>query len=54
LGSGSSAVATVLAGEGRRFHGCELDARLVKVARTRVAEALAGRQAEFEPESVSV
>jgi DNA modification methylase len=43
LGSGSTAVATALAGEGRRFVGCEIDARLVKLARSRVAEAVAGR-----------
>jgi hypothetical protein len=44
LGSGSTAVATALAGEGRRFAGCEIDARLVKVTRSRVAEVLAERR----------
>jgi DNA modification methylase len=54
LGTGSSAVATVLAGEERRFQGCDIETRLVKVARARVAEALAERPAQFEPELASV
>ena len=54
LGSGSTAVATALAGEGRRFAGCEIDARLVKVARSRVAEVLAGRGEESELELATV
>jgi ParB-like chromosome segregation protein Spo0J len=53
LGTGSSAVATVLAGEDRRFQGCDIESRLVKAARARVAEALAERQAELEPELAS-
>ena len=40
LGSGSTAVATVEVNGGRRFVGCESDERLVKAARSRVAEAL--------------
>jgi hypothetical protein len=39
-GSGTTAVATVQVGGGRRFAGCESDERLVKAARCRVAEAL--------------
>jgi hypothetical protein len=37
---------TNLAGEGRRFAGCEIDPKLVKVAKCRVAEALAERNEE--------
>jgi DNA methylase len=44
LGSGSTAVATVEVGGGRRFVGCESDDRLVKAARSRVAEALRQQQ----------
>ena len=40
VGSGTTAVATVEVGGGRRFVGCESDERLVKAARCRVAEAL--------------
>lgn len=54
LGSGSTAVATALAGEGRRFAGCEIDPKLVKVARSRVVEALSGLQSELEPELATV
>jgi methylase of polypeptide subunit release factors len=54
LGSGSTAVATVLAGEGRRFAGCEIDARLAKAARGRVAEALGGVRAESDAEFATV
>lgn len=54
VGSGTVPAAVALVGEGRRFQGCELDAKLVRAARARVAEALAGRQAEFEPEVASV
>jgi len=39
-GSGTTAVATVEVGGGRRFAGCESDERLVKAAGCRVAEAL--------------
>ena len=39
VGSGSTAVATVVAGERRRFVGCEADSGLAKAARARVAEA---------------
>jgi len=39
-GSGTTAVATVEVGGGRRFAGCESDERLVKAAHSRVAEAL--------------
>jgi 16S rRNA G966 N2-methylase RsmD len=39
-GSGTTAVATIEVGGGRRFVGCESDERLVKAARCRVAEAL--------------
>ncbi len=53
LRSGSAAVATVLAGEGRRFAGCEIDPDLVRLARSRVAEALAKQEAEFDAELVS-
>ena len=54
VGSGTVPAAVALAGEGRRFQGCEIDARLVKAARARVAEALAGRQAEPVPEMATV
>ena len=40
VGSGTVAVATALVGEGRRFVGCDLDATIVPVALTRVAQVL--------------
>ena len=43
-GSGTTAVATVEVGGGRRFVGCETDGQLVKAARCRVAEALRGHR----------
>src|SRR5207247_2460146 len=54
VGSGTVPAAVALIGQGRRFAGCEIDPRLVKAARARVAEALAGRQAELEPELATV
>jgi hypothetical protein len=54
IGSGTIPAAVALAGEGRRFTGCEIDARLVKAARARVSDALAGRQAEPELEMATV
>ena len=54
VGSGTIAAAVALAGEGRRFAGCEIDARLVKAARARVSDALAGRQHETELELATV
>jgi DNA modification methylase len=42
-GTGSTAVATVEVGGGRRFTGCESDLRLVKAARSRVAQAVKER-----------
>ena len=39
-GSGTTAVATIEVGGGRRLVGCESDERLVKAARCRVAEAM--------------
>jgi methylase of polypeptide subunit release factors len=54
VGSGTVPAAVALVGEARRFQGCELEAKLVKAARARVAQALAERQAEFEPELASV
>jgi hypothetical protein len=54
VGSGTIPAAVALVGEGRRFAGCEIDAKLTKAARARVAETLAGRQAELESEPVSV
>lgn len=54
LGTGSTAVATVLAGEARRFAGCEIDPKMTKVARSRVAEALAGQPVEEEVEAMTV
>jgi len=41
--SGSTAVATVELGGGRRFVGCESDLRLVKAAHSRMAQALKER-----------
>jgi hypothetical protein len=43
LGSGTSAVATVLAGNGRTFEGCELDAKNCAIARRRVYETVNSR-----------
>jgi predicted RNA methylase len=43
VGTGSTAVATVLADGCRRFVGCESDSILVKAARSRVAQALRER-----------
>jgi DNA modification methylase len=40
LGSGTSALATLEAGENRRFTGCDWDAKMIKVARARLFEAL--------------
>jgi SAM-dependent methyltransferase len=41
VGSGTTAVAVALAGEGRRFIGCEIEPDYVRAAKARVAEALA-------------
>ena len=47
--------AVALVGENRHFQGCEHDARLVKAASVRrMAEGLAGRRAEMEPELATV
>lgn len=59
VGSGTvpAAVAQVSAsgpGEGRRFAGCEIDPKLARAARARVAEALAGRRVKPEPETLTV
>jgi hypothetical protein len=54
VGSGTIPPGVALVGEGRRFAGCEIDTKLAKIARARVAETLAGRQAEFEPEAMTV
>jgi hypothetical protein len=43
MGSGTTAVAVRRAGGGRRFAGCESDLRLVRAARSRVAQALRER-----------
>ncbi len=50
-GTVPAAVATV--GEGRKFVGCEEDAKLVKAARYRVAQILGGRRAESDADLVS-
>ncbi|WP_197446245.1 DNA methyltransferase [Tautonia plasticadhaerens] len=42
-GSGSTAVATIRVGEGRRFAGCEVGRGTVEIARARIVEALEGR-----------
>lgn len=42
VGSGTTPAAVALVGEGRRFQGCEADARLVEAARSRVTEVLRG------------
>lgn len=54
VGSGTVPASVALVGEGRRFAGCEIDRKLVKVARSRVAEALAGRVEESELELATV
>jgi predicted RNA methylase len=54
VGSGTVPAAVAQVGEGRRFAGCEIDPKLVKAARARVAEALSGRRAELEPEALTV
>lgn len=43
-GTGSTAVATVQAGQSRTFIGCESDLKLVKAARSRVAQAMSARK----------
>jgi adenine-specific DNA-methyltransferase len=53
VGSGTVPASVALAGENRRFQGCEIDARLAKASRARVAEVLAGRPAEAETSSRS-
>ena len=50
VGSGTVPAAVAQVGEGRRFAGCEIDARLVKAARARVSEVLAGRPSGAEME----
>ena len=54
VGSGTVPAAVAMVGEGRRFAGCDIDARLAKAARARVAEVLAGEEAEAEMEVASV
>ena len=46
--------APALAGEARRFAGCEIDAKMIRVARSRVAEALAGQPVKEEVEAMTV
>lgn len=40
LGSGTTAVAVAMAGQGRRFLGCDVDATCTRIARRRVSEAV--------------
>jgi hypothetical protein len=53
VGSGTVPAATAEVGEGRRFVGCEADAKLAKAARYRVAQILGGRRAESDADLVS-
>ena len=54
VGSGTVPAAVALVGEGRRFAGCEIDARLVKAARARVSEVLAAQSFEDEMDLATV
>jgi DNA modification methylase len=54
VGTGTVPAAVVQVGEGRRFRGCEIDAKLAEAARVRVAKALAGLEAEPELEAVTI
>ena len=55
LGSGTTAIAVLRAGGGRRFLGGDMSAEAVRVARRRVAEeAKAGRHAVPETELATV
>ncbi len=50
-GSGSTGIATMLEGEGRRFVGLELDPKHVDFSRARIAHVVGGTwQREVKPE----
>jgi hypothetical protein len=53
VGSGTVPAAVAQVGEGRKFVGCEADAKLVKAARYRVAQVLGGQRAESDADLVS-
>jgi adenine-specific DNA-methyltransferase len=46
LGSGSTAVAAIL--EGRRFSGCDIEAKYIKIAQSRIDDLMAGNL-QFRP-----